>query len=66
MIAILGASGYVGQAFAQALIKQDTAFYEFSRKTLDYSNPEKLINAIETFNISTIIKEIEGFIIKNT
>ena len=55
MIAILGASGYVGQAFAQALIKQDTAFYEFSRKTLDYSNPEKLINAIETFNISTII-----------
>ena len=32
MIGILGASGYIGQAFVQELIDQNTSFREFSRK----------------------------------
>jgi UDP-glucose 4,6-dehydratase len=55
MIAILGASGYVGQAFAKLLIEEDVSFYEFSRKTLDYSDPEKLVNAMEKLNVSVVI-----------
>lgn len=43
MIAILGASGYVGQAFVRALARRDAPFQALSRAQLDYADPARLL-----------------------
>jgi dTDP-4-dehydrorhamnose reductase len=42
MIVLLGASGYVGQAFAEALKKRGTSFLPLTRRELDYTRFETL------------------------
>tara|TARA_R100000008_G_scaffold58463_2_gene36290 strand:+ start:2973 stop:3836 length:864 start_codon:yes stop_codon:yes gene_type:complete len=55
MIGILGASGYIGQAFVQELIDQNTSFREFSRKKDNYYSLESLINIIHDNGLSVLI-----------
>jgi dTDP-4-dehydrorhamnose reductase len=43
MIVLLGASGYVGQAFAEALKKRGTSFLPLTRRELDYTRFETLL-----------------------
>jgi len=43
MIILLGASGYIGQAFAQVLRTRNTPFTALSRKDLDYSRFSELL-----------------------
>ena len=38
MILLLGASGYIGQAFANALRERNPSFTPLSRDQLDYTN----------------------------
>jgi len=42
MILLLGASGYIGEAFATELQRRKTSFMSLSRKETDYTNFEKL------------------------
>src|SRR6185295_18638229 len=43
MIILLGATGYIGQAFATALQKRGTPFTPLSRKEVDYPRFETLL-----------------------
>lgn len=43
MILLLGASGYIGEAFARELNRRGTAFHPLSRQTTDYTRFEKLL-----------------------
>ncbi len=43
MIALLGASGYIGQAFAQVLRERNRPFTPLSRKTVDYTRFDALV-----------------------
>ena len=43
MILLLGASGYVGQSFAAELARRGTAFTPFSRREVDYSRFDVLL-----------------------
>lgn len=43
MIALLGASGYIGQAFANVLRERNRPFTALSRKTLDYTRFDALV-----------------------
>ncbi|MSU61926.1 MAG: NAD-dependent epimerase/dehydratase family protein [Pedosphaera sp.] len=43
MIILLGATGYIGQAFAQALRRQNREFVAVSRKDLDYTRFDRLL-----------------------
>jgi len=43
MIIVLGASGYMGQAFAEALRAQGTPFKALSRKEVDYTRYQALV-----------------------
>src|SRR5437899_12898777 len=43
MIVLLGASGYIGQAFAQALRERAQSFTALSRKQVDYSRFDALL-----------------------
>jgi dTDP-4-dehydrorhamnose reductase len=47
MILLLGATGYVGQAFAAELQRRGTPFYALSRKELDYTQFELLWNHLK-------------------
>ena len=44
MIILLGASGYIGQAFVQELTRRHWPFLPLSRKQLDYSRFDLLLN----------------------
>src|SRR5262245_14318061 len=44
MIALLGATGYVGAAFARALGKHGESFVGLSRSTLDYTRHDTLVD----------------------
>lgn len=44
MIVLLGASGYVGQAFAQALRERNETFVALTRKEVNYTRFEVLLN----------------------
>jgi len=44
MIILLGASGYIGQAFAQSLRQRQLSFAALSRKELDYARFDLLLN----------------------
>src|SRR5262245_45030149 len=43
MIVLLGASGYIGQAFAQFLRKRNTPFTTLARKDVDYTRFDALV-----------------------
>jgi dTDP-4-dehydrorhamnose reductase len=43
MILLLGASGYIGEAFAKELRRRETPFLPLSRKEVDYTNFHKLL-----------------------
>ncbi|MFO1514414.1 MAG: sugar nucleotide-binding protein, partial [Verrucomicrobiota bacterium] len=43
MIALLGASGYIGQSFADMLRERNEPFVALSRKTLDYTRFDALV-----------------------
>src|SRR3954451_17446738 len=47
MILLLGATGYIGQAFAQELQNRKTPFYSLSRKELDYTRFHSLWNHLK-------------------
>ena len=47
MILLLGATGYIGQAFASELQKRKQAFLALSRKELDYSRFDLLLNHLQ-------------------
>jgi dTDP-4-dehydrorhamnose reductase len=47
MILLLGATGYIGQAFAQELQNRKTPFYSLSRKELDYTRFDSLWNHLK-------------------
>ena len=47
MIVLLGASGYVGQAFAQTLRERDRTFKVLSRKDVDYSRSDELLRFLQ-------------------
>jgi dTDP-4-dehydrorhamnose reductase len=55
MILLLGATGYIGQAFAAELQRRVTAFYALSRKELDYTNFELLWNHLKENRPSFVI-----------
>jgi dTDP-4-dehydrorhamnose reductase len=44
MILLLGASGYIGQAFARELQRRQRPFLPLSRKEVDYTNFDALLN----------------------
>ena len=44
MIVLLGATGYIGQAFAQALRRRQLDFTALARKDLDYTHYDLLLN----------------------
>ena len=48
MIVLLGASGYVGQAFVQTLRERNRTFKVLSRKDLDYSRSDELLRFLQT------------------
>jgi dTDP-4-dehydrorhamnose reductase len=47
MILLLGASGYIGQAFARELTARQLKFEALSRTSLDYTNFENLLRLLE-------------------
>ena len=55
MILLLGASGYVGQAFAQELARRDLPFTPLSRKQSDYSRFDSLLNYLREKKPSFVI-----------
>jgi dTDP-4-dehydrorhamnose reductase len=55
MIGILGASGYIGEAFVNELISQEISFREYNRERDNYCDIESLINIIHRDNISSLI-----------
>jgi len=46
MVYLLGASGYIGEAFASELSRRKLAFQPISRKALDYTNFRTLLGAL--------------------
>src|SRR5206468_1148692 len=46
MIVLLGGSGYIGQAFAQALRERQQAFIALTRKELDYTRYDLLLKLL--------------------
>jgi dTDP-4-dehydrorhamnose reductase len=55
MIVLLGATGYVGQAFAQALRQRDRAFVALTRKEIDYTRFEVLSDYLHNHRPSFLI-----------
>jgi dTDP-4-dehydrorhamnose reductase len=60
MIFLLGSTGYMGQAFAEALQKSQTPFLSLSRKEMDYSRFEVLLEAIQKHR-ATFVLNAAGF-----
>ena len=48
MILLLGASGYIGEAFAHELQRRKTDFIPLSRKQVDYTRFEALLEFLKT------------------
>jgi UDP-glucose 4,6-dehydratase len=48
MILLLGASGYIGEAFARELTRRKTDFIPLSRKQVDYSRFDVLLDYLKT------------------
>jgi dTDP-4-dehydrorhamnose reductase len=48
MILLLGASGYIGEAFAKELQRRKTDFVPLSRKQVDYTRFDALLNFLKT------------------
>ncbi|MBI2948475.1 MAG: sugar nucleotide-binding protein [Verrucomicrobia bacterium] len=48
MIILLGATGYIGQAFVRGLKERGTSFIGLSRKEVDYTRFEPLLNFLKT------------------
>ena len=61
MVGILGASGYIGEAFTQELVRRDIAFLEFSRKKDNYYEQENLLRLLYENNINLLIN-CAGFV----
>lgn len=55
MILLLGASGYVGQALAEALQKRDIAFNSLSRRQFDYTDFHTLVDLLRQRQPSFLI-----------
>lgn len=55
MIVLLGASGYIGQAFAQALRQRDQPFTALSRREVDYTRFDKLLEFLRQAKPSFLI-----------
>ena len=54
-IVLLGASGYIGQQFAQELIRRDIQFFEIHRNIINYYDPDVLFNFLETYQPDFLI-----------
>jgi dTDP-4-dehydrorhamnose reductase len=48
MILLLGASGYIGEAFARELTRRKTEFISLSRKQVDYTRFDALLDFLKT------------------
>src|SRR5271168_5358562 len=48
MILLLGASGYIGEAFAKELRRRKTDFLPLSRKQIDYTRFDTLLEFLKT------------------
>jgi len=55
MIYILGASGYIGDAFRERLLKRNCALKCIGRAELDYASPANLIAALKEDKVSFVI-----------
>jgi dTDP-4-dehydrorhamnose reductase len=55
MILLLGASGYIGEAFAKELQRRKTSFMSLSRKETDYTNFEKLLDFLDSYEPEFVI-----------
>ena len=55
MILLLGASGYIGEAFAKELQRRKTSFMSLSRKETDYTNFEKLLDLLDSYEPEFVI-----------
>jgi dTDP-4-dehydrorhamnose reductase len=47
MILLLGATGYVGQAFVKELQRRELPFYSISRKEVDYTNFQSILDHLK-------------------
>jgi dTDP-4-dehydrorhamnose reductase len=55
MIVLLGATGYIGQAFAQALLERQQPFTALARKQLDYTRFHRLLGFLREAKPSFLI-----------
>lgn len=55
MILLLGASGYIGEAFAKELQRRKKEFVSLSRKQMDYTRFESLLEFLKTKNPEFVI-----------
>src|SRR5213593_2014508 len=55
MIVLLGGSGYIGQAFAQALRERQQPFIALARKELDYTRYDLLLKFLRETKPSFLI-----------
>lgn len=55
MILLLGGTGYVGNAFAKYLLKQELEFRTISRREIDYTNRDVLLSMIQETKPSFLI-----------
>lgn len=55
MILLLGATGYIGQAFAAELSRRGTPFYALSRKELDYTRFDLLLEHLRKQRPSFVV-----------
>ena len=55
MIALLGSTGYVGQAFVKEMVRREIGFHEVNRNMIDYYDFEELVKYIGTFNPKFVI-----------
>ncbi len=60
MILLLGSTGYMGQAFAQALQQSKTPFLSLTRSTVDYTRFDVLLKAIQA-NRATFVLNAAGY-----
>ncbi len=55
MIALIGATGYVGQAFVKELVNRKLTFFEIHRKNTDYYDIQKLVEILSIINADFVI-----------
>jgi dTDP-4-dehydrorhamnose reductase len=55
MIVVLGASGYLGQAFVQVLQQRDQPFVALARSRVDYTRPGVLLDYLRATKPSFLI-----------